>query len=405
MRSRHLSPLIAASTFLVISCASPALAALNFYADPVTFNALGSVQLTEHFSSARSLNQNFTGPANSSTTSIGFNGLPVFLPGDLTPGVSFSTINNGGAYDIRAAAINGNTILEANAAGSSFVIDFASSYITHVSLNAYQFNSAGNITIQIFGPNDTPLAITRTSGGPSTPGFLGIASSTPISKLIVSATSILPGIDDVAFGVLSPLTFVHTPSQYASAAKNRATETFSSARRFNDNFSGPLSSTTTNPGFSGKFVFAPGDIIPGVTFSTSDDAAFDFRATTITGNSILQLNSASAKLVVDLAQDDITAVSFDAYQFNSAGNVSVDVYGPDGLYLGTDLVSASSTTPGFEGILSSGIPIKHLVINDSSILPGLDNFSFGTAIPEPSPTTLGLAPLAIPLLRRTKRRA
>ncbi len=134
------------------------------------------------------------------------------------------------------------------------------------------------------------------------------------------------------------------------------------------NFDAPLDSATNNA------VFSPGEIAPGVSFSTDGSPGLDLRLQQLDTTLVLAPPSMLRRLVIDFSIP-VRAVGLDVYQFNAAGNVSIEVFGQSGA-LGSASVP-TSLAGAFFGVYSSSANITQIVIDDSDIVPGIDDIEFG----------------------------
>ena len=148
------------------------------------------------------------------------------------------------------------------------------------------------------------------------------------------------------------------------------------------NFDSPLDSTTNNA------VFSPGEIVPGVSISTDGSPGFDLRLQQLDTTLVLAPPSMLRRLVIEFP-GGAQAVAMDVFQFNAAGDVILETFGNSG-WLGTTRVE-TSLAGAFFGVESLGEPITRIRIDDTDILPGIDDVAFA---PEPASLALGLIALA-----------
>ena len=136
MSNRSLLILLAALFY----CA-PSSAALFFYTDPSVFNADNPGLSTEDFEGGV-IDENFTGPVNSTTTIIGVGGSTIYSPGDILPGVEFGSLRRGNppfptSFDVRLRDRDGSDALSTPSSLNFLTIDFSTS-VTAVSMDVFQ---------------------------------------------------------------------------------------------------------------------------------------------------------------------------------------------------------------------------------------------------------------------------
>ena len=155
-------------------------------------------------------------------------------------------------------------------------------------------------------------------------------------------------------------------------------------------FPEPLNSTSNNGYFS------PGDILPGISFSTSDALglslmtsyqSFSFSSKTLTTAADRVDGTA---LVVDFSGSGVNAVGFDFYVFTNVLNsapTDISVYDFGG-NITTMTITSSNTGAAFFGVSSDLNNIKRISILGK--VPGyyewegIDNVAFSTPVSEPA---------------------
>ena len=145
-------------------------------------------------------------------------------------------------------------------------------------------------------------------------------------------------------------------------------------------FPNPLNSTTSNAFFS------PGDILPGVEFSSpggSPGAEIVILGAGFAGNPSINVaaNTFTQSWVIDFPNMDVFVAGMDLTSYFAADTVDIDIYGPGGLI---DSTTAGSTNAGaFWGVASDADPIVQIVITaPTGQAEGCDNIAFGAgAVP------------------------
>lgn len=165
----------------------------------------------------------------------------------------------------------------------------------------------------------------------------------------------------------------------------------------------PLNSSSSN------VYFAPGSILPGISFSTSATHSGDEIAILGAGFSGSPSKLIVANYYVDSFRIDLNpgvmAIGFDVHSFNGGGTVEISVYSPSSVLLGTYQTSASQTGV-FWGVISNADAIGSLILTDlAGGAEGVDNVAFASSVGQiPEPSTLGLTGAALAgialLLRR-----
>jgi len=112
-------------------------------------------------------------------------------------------------------------------------------------------------------------------------------------------------------------------------------------------------------------------------------------ALAVAGSALGAYRTLIARLFSLAAPGGAQAVGMDVYQFNAAGDVILETFGESGL-LGTTRVETDQAG-AFFGVESFGEPITQIRVDDTDILPGIDDVAF---VPEPASLSLGLASLA-----------
>jgi hypothetical protein len=209
-----------------------------------------------------------------------------------------------------------------------------------------------------------------------------------------------------SYGAL--ITYSDRPT-FNSAAPGLPTETFASglvAPMSVTTCTGPLSSTR------GDACFPTGSLLPGVVYSATGTGGGSMA---VIGTGFSGLSNTNNLLgpnifgdTFNLAFTQASAVGFDVFAGQNAGNVLISVYNPMNALLGAFTVSAPMTGTFF-GVTSNAGLIGSITILSQAVPPGevITNLSFGvsnSAVPEPCSLLLsGAGFIGIVLWRRQKR--
>lgn len=139
----------------------------------------------------------FAAPLNASTNNSAFN------PGDILPGIEFTTSNP--SYPTAIVLIGTNyagvssKVALANVFGAKYVINFNPA-VEAVGMDVVNIFGGSSANIEIYDINSNLLASTSTASSPSG-SFWGVTSDTPIGKIIIhDPASGAEGADNIAFG-------------------------------------------------------------------------------------------------------------------------------------------------------------------------------------------------------------
>lgn len=224
----------------------------------------------------------------------------------------------------------------------------------------------------------------------------------PVVALFLSAAFVAPASAD--------LVFFTSRAAFNAAAPGLPIEGFENAGCTTTEFTGPLSSTSSNS------CFMPGDILPGITFvdSPGPDSGGLFVASpgqSSQATIAIGQDSPSSDSLDVILEPDVTAVAFDIYQNFGGGSQSgspqpypVSVFGPGGVLLGSIVVIVESDGPGgFFGVIAiNGQIIDVVSVNNPSAFDVIDDVAFGIA-QAPEPGALGLLALSLALLGLRRR--
>jgi hypothetical protein len=201
---------------LALINSASASAALIFYADETAFNSANPGLVTEDFEGGV-VGENFTGPANNTTTNIGALGSTIYSAGDIVPGIEFNSPRRADPpfthnYNLRLADLNSSVALATPSSLNFLSIDFSVD-VTAVSFDVFQLSVVGadpnDIAIRVFGVSGLLDEATLAANN-ITPVFFGVFSSTDyITRIEIDDANITPtiqtlaniaAIDNVAFG-------------------------------------------------------------------------------------------------------------------------------------------------------------------------------------------------------------
>ena len=163
---------------------------------------------------------------------------------------------------------------------------------------------------------------------------------------------------------------------------------------------GLLASTTNNACFSA------GDILPGITLTSSTVRPADGLALAGAGVNTLPSKAVFANFFtdsLDLAFTSSSAVGFDLISQTAPSTITVSVFGAGDVLLGSFDIAA---TPAgvFWGVIGDSQITRINLFSATNQAEGVDNVAFGqTAIPEPA--TLALLGAGLLGVSRARRRA
>lgn len=139
----------------------------------------------------------FAAPLNASTNNSAFN------PGDILPGIEFTTSNPSYATAIVLIGTNyagvSSKVALANVFGANYVMNFNPA-VEAVGMDVVSIFGGSSATIEIYDINSNLLASTTAACSPSG-SFWGVTSDTPIGKIIIHDPALgAEGADNIAFG-------------------------------------------------------------------------------------------------------------------------------------------------------------------------------------------------------------
>jgi hypothetical protein len=180
---------------------------VSFYSTRVGFDAANPGLATQTFEVARNFGSvvGFDGPLNSSTDD------GVFQPGDILPGVAFDSrpplgpggqglaVTPDGYFTINPTAPK---VLAVNNALNTLDVRFAPGQRA-VAFDVYDLSFSGANQVSIYGPGDALLGsetvTTLPDGSGDLPGFFGVSSAVPITRINASAPGVNVGVAAVEF--------------------------------------------------------------------------------------------------------------------------------------------------------------------------------------------------------------
>lgn len=139
----------------------------------------------------------FAAPLNASTNNSAFS------PGDILPGIEFTTSNPGYPTAIVLIGTNyagvSSKVPIANVFSAKYVINFNPA-VEAVGMDVVNIFGGSSANIEIYDINSNLLASTSTASSPSG-SFWGVTSDTPIGKIIIhDPAEGAEGADNIAFG-------------------------------------------------------------------------------------------------------------------------------------------------------------------------------------------------------------
>lgn len=163
-----------------------------------------------------------------------------------------------------------------------------------------------------------------------------------------------------------------------------------------EGFTGPLSSTSSNPP-----AFSPGDILPGVTFQTTTSNDMFLAGAGQSSNPTLAIgvNDPESDAMEILFAPGVSAAAFDLFQNFGGGSQSgtdqdylVQIFGTGGL-IGSTTVTVPSGSAGFFGVQTTiAGEITEINANNLTAFEVIDDVAFGGApgVAVPLPGTAAL---------------
>jgi hypothetical protein len=159
-------------------------------------------------------------------------------------------------------------------------------------------------------------------------------------------------------------------------------------------FPDPLDSTTNNG------TFAPGDILPGISFSVIDNGGSGdlvlLPAGSLGGGApptdVVGPNTFVEALQIDLLPA-VTAIGLDVFGLANPNNLNVSFF-DGGSLLGSVTVFAGSTAT-FVGATNFGGSITRVTTNLSDVGELVDDVAFGTPAAAPSPSVFSLMAIGL----------
>lgn len=255
-------------------------------------------------------------------------------------------------------------------------------------MNAVGFDLTGGgattATVNVYGASGLleTLSVNITT---VTQTFTGIYSPEPITRITITA-GLNRVIDNIRFGAIpSNLTFYPSQAAFTTAHPGLPVEDFEESGVTDTgflNFTGPLDSTSNIPG-----AFSPGDILPGLRINgiTTNSMAtmggnYEQGGTNL-GNTtkVVFENNLLDGLRIDFTNYDAYAVGMDLMRAWAPGNVTITVYGPHGVLLGTTTktIQLSET---FVGVYYNQ-PITRIEVLNATDVDIVDNIRFGGSPP------------------------
>lgn len=182
----------------------------------------------------------------------------------------------------------------------------------------------------------------------------------------------------------SAITFSYNAEEFLAACPDLAFEDFSEAplTRYDcfDAFPDPLDENT-------NYLFQPGDITSGVSFSAVDNKGFDDPADlatvtncqffpTVPSDIVLLANYSIDHLQIDF-DPAVTTVGLDVMRL-AGGEIELEIFGAPGS-LGSTVVNTALNEKQYVGVQST-VPITHIILStpNKDAAEVIDNLSFGS---------------------------
>lgn len=359
---------------------------LTFYTSQAAFTTAHPGLPVEDFEEsgiADNSGANFTSPLNSTT-----NQPPMFVPGDILPGLTIQPVTSSGGLDM--AVVGGNYLTWANSSKAIAAVGTTnnlailfpgySAYAAGMNLMFAAGVAARDATIAVYGPHGVLLGTTtRTLQISET--FFGVYSTQPITAIQVLNNFDYEFVDNIRFGG-SPagLTFYDSQASFLAAKPGLPVEDFeesSVAPNTVEICTQPFNSATNEAD-----CFAPGDIIPGITFQPQAPCPGCTMA--ILGLGWLGAPSKDIgptmcvnDLEISFAKKNVRYFGTEIWSAFGPADYLLSFYDEHGNFIGSALRNIG-TTPIFLGVVSQ----KHLskvIVTDSSFgsCEVVDNVSFG----------------------------
>lgn len=322
-----------------------------------------------------------TGPINSST-----NQPPnCFVPGDILPGLSIDSdpghqlpVNGVGFDALTTSSVN----LASNPEPDIMSISFSGSGVHAVGMDLAAFVAGGTYTINVFGSGNVLLDTITSPVVSTAETFFGVYSSQNIIKITLDngANEV---VDNIQFGgSASTVTFYTSQGAFIAAHPGLPVEDFEESPIGDTEgfpITGPIDSTSNIPG-----IFSPGDILDGLRINGLTGTAMaiiggNFGPFGNTTKVVAENSGGGADgLRLDFTNNSAYAVGMDLMRAASAGNVTIAVYGPHGIFLGTttNTIQLSET---FVGVFSNQ-PITRIEILNPADFDLIDNIRFGGSL-------------------------
>ena len=373
--------------------------AVNFYSDQTTFENAHPGLSREDFEESpvnSGLSVAFPEPLDYATNAPG-----AFSPGDILNDVHVRTISTPSpltALEVLGVGSTGNSsklvcshnttaddlqvYLYDQTAGEYEVDTYA------VGMDLMQLVPSGqppqDAVLAVYGYSGRLLGTTRMSILAGQENFIGIDSKQPVYRITFQFVDAYHEcIDNIQFGgSLAGMNFYTSEEDFRKTRSNLPREDFSEspvADNTTQICNEPINSATSQTG-----CFAPGDILPGISFQTENSHNGACPACmNLAGANIPLFNNATPMLTV--FTPDQLEISFSKNQkVHFAGmnlfysTVIISLYGLDDVLLGTAVNSRPSPALGFWGVKTDE-PISRITFSGPQ--PYLDEIMFGGKFP------------------------
>jgi hypothetical protein len=312
---------------------------------------------------------------------------PAFVPGDIVSGLRIGLTVTPAPIDMGVLGGStgfGNTskvVYSAQSPSHGLSIAFPNYSAYAVGMDLMHFNSPGNTVIAVYGPHGKLLGSTL-KALQTTATFFGVYSNQPITRIEVLNNAEYEMVDNIRFGG-SPagLTFYDSQASFLTARPGLPVEDFEES---------PVEPNTVaictqpfNSSTNEATCFAPGDILPGITFQPQAPCSINCDMGVLGVGYVFSTSKEIAPawcvndLEISFAKKNVRYFGTDIRSFNVPADYLLSFYDEHGNFIGSALRNIG-TIPIFLGVVSQ----KHLskvIVTDSFLgnCEVVDNVRFG----------------------------